>query len=126
MPDSVTFSFEFIADDNIALATVRGEMKPSDIKRLYMGLIAFSSTKQTTMLLVDFRNTKMNFEAQMVLHLVKEIGCITSGYKIARIYPLSDFKQYIIEEYAVRLDVPIRNFSNEADAIEWLLEQEGL
>lgn len=125
MPDSVTFSFDFIADEMIALATVRGEMKPSDVKRLYMGLIAFSSAKQTSMLLVDFRNTKIDFEAQTVLQLVKEVGCITSGYKIARIYPPADFKQYIIEEYAVRLEVPIRNFSNEADAIEWLLEQEG-
>ncbi|GGF77531.1 hypothetical protein [Alteromonas lipolytica] len=123
MSESVTFSYDFIASDTIALAKAKGTMQPADIKRFYLGLVAFSCTKSTFLLLADFRESSMNFDAPTLLKLVEEVGVITSGYKIARIYPTTDFRQYIIEEYAVRLDVPIRNFANEADAIEWLLDE---
>ena len=124
MLTTVTFEFEFIANDTVAYATVKGHLEPNDIKRLYHGLIAFSCSKQTFNLLVDFRDTSMHFDSQTVLELVKQVGCITSGYRVARVYPKTDFRQYIIEEYANRLSIPIRNFTNEIDAIDWLLESQ--
>lgn len=125
MTESVTFVYDFIhhGSKTIAYASIQGKLEPRDIKRLYLGLIAFSCTKNTFHLLADFRESSMDFDQTTILDLVKQVGCITSGYRLARIYPRTDFRQYIIEEYADRLSVPIRNFSNKEDAIEWVYQE---
>ncbi|WP_448212145.1 hypothetical protein [Colwellia sp. MEBiC06753] len=116
------FKFKLLKNDAIALAVVIGDTYPDDIIRLYTELTEFANQQDTRLLLVDFRQTSMDFETVTILELVKRVGKITQGFKVARMIPLQDFRQDIVEMCAEKHTIPIQNFIDVNEAKAWLLK----
>jgi len=107
-----------------------GEANLNDMKEVIARGVALASEKNCLRILSDFRSMRLNLsimDLYSIPSLQKSQGILLNSpfyqYKRAVIVPTEDYKKYkFFEDVAVNRAHKIKIFTDEAEAVHWLLQ----
>ncbi|WP_448565371.1 hypothetical protein [Thalassotalea ganghwensis] len=108
---------------NYVYVCASGKATPSCIIDMYDNVTQYANTLNINKLLISFTELELCYSGSEVLRVMKKIAPLLSQFTIARIVALDCYKNDLIEAISTQKSLPVKNFENEAAAIDWLVTQ---
>ncbi|PCK29858.1 hypothetical protein [Pseudoalteromonas piscicida] len=116
------FSYRATIDLNERLihAAAYGECVEANILNMYKNLGLTLKSNQLNCLVIDVSQLHITYDYPSVLTVLKKLNQIVEDIALARVIAPSDTKSGLIEAFAEKHGLQIKNFENYKDAIAWL------
>lgn len=103
--------------------TVEGIADDIHIENMYADIKNIALQNQYKNILVNANNVTLDFPMERFLPLMNRLLPQLVRFNIARLCSLDDYKQDLIQNVCLSSNVNMKNFTNQTDAENWLLEQ---
>ncbi|MEI5638447.1 MULTISPECIES: hypothetical protein [unclassified Pseudoalteromonas] len=116
------FSYRTTIDlkEKLIHAAAYGDCVEDDIVNMYKNLGNYLKSNDFKHLLIDVSQLNITYDYPNVLTVLKKINEVLDGIAIARIVSPKDAKSGLIEAFAEKHQLKLRNFENQQDAVAWL------
>lgn len=92
-----------------------------DILYMYQEVCDLAKSNKADKLLLDTTAMELDYPMTELLPLMKRLETILVNFKVARVCNVFEFRQDLIENISAKANLKLRNFSEEAEALDWLL-----
>ncbi|WP_102798231.1 hypothetical protein [Bowmanella denitrificans] len=104
----------------VIVTEASGLAEPGDILALYNKLHCLSGRYHCRKALVDLRKVSLSYDSASVLYTLDRLEPLLCNLQIARVVEDLDTRQQLIQEYADKQKLLMRNFFDRQTALDWL------
>ena len=99
---------------------LQGNAGTNEIVFMYQDVCDVAESNQFNRLLIDATGVTLDFPMTEFVPLMKKLSFMLEGFKVARLCNVFEFRQDLIENVSAKAEVILKNFTEEAEAIDWL------
>ncbi len=116
------FSYRATVDSKEKLihAAAYGECVEANIIEMYKNLGLTLKSNQLKSLVIDVSQLHITYDYPSVLTVLQKLNQFVDGITLARVISPSDTKSGLIEAFADKHGLTIKNFENYNDAVAWV------
>ncbi|MFC0118589.1 hypothetical protein [Pseudoalteromonas xiamenensis] len=117
------YTTEFEKESLLLRAKATGHGKAEEVKQMFDVLTLIAKENNLTKLLINVEELTLDYSSEKMIDILYHIEQQHLDISIARIINQNEFKNDLIELFAEKHNLKIKNFTCEAPAIEWLNSQ---
>lgn len=121
---TIEFSYQVCQQEAEYLKVdAKGVAGVKDIEFMYQGVCEIAKDHSCAKILMNAKGLELEFQMTDFVPLMQKLSTRLSTFKIARVCDVYGIKQDLIENMSMKTKLNLKNFSNETDAKQWLLNQ---
>ena len=122
---TITFKMNSLPELKILKIIVTGSaLQVDEIREMYQQILDEAKSLHYQRLLFDARNLRVGYSAEEIMGFMRVMHDESwfDGLRLARILKSDNYAHTLVAELAKRMQLPIRNFEDEKQATQWLME----